>query len=241
MQPLALIQAITILLSVLTAALAWGAKLLWSKEFALAKNEVIAAKVAQLDAKDTIIQAKDALNSATHEIIKSKDAHIQALEREIKSLQDLTPMKIREYFVSVKEQLEEYNNELKSKLEAASEEIEKKSAAIKALESDGSHKQNELVKLREERDRLIEQTQTMKSQLPDAKLPIYLEQLADIKIPQFDALKDIPKINWAKIIENFSMPDFTKFNTTMKSFDLILDPEAPKIFPAKNEKNSDVP
>ena len=87
--------------SLIAAILAWIAKLKWSKEFEKAKDETI----------------------------KAKEAQISALEREIKSLQDMTPMKLREYFNSVKEQLEEYNEELRKQLEtekAAKQNLERK-------------------------------------------------------------------------------------------------------------------
>jgi predicted RNase H-like nuclease (RuvC/YqgF family) len=87
--------------SLIAAILAWIAKLKWSKEFEKAKDETI----------------------------KAKEAQIAALEREVKSLQDMTPMKLREYFNSVKEQLEEYNEELRKQLEAekaAKQNLERK-------------------------------------------------------------------------------------------------------------------
>jgi hypothetical protein len=90
-------QTLITLGSLAAAILAWIAKLRWSREFEKAKNETI----------------------------KVKDARIAALEREVKSLQDMTPMKLREYFHSVKEQLEEYNEDLKKQLEQAKEENSK--------------------------------------------------------------------------------------------------------------------
>ena len=85
-----ILQTVITIGSLAAAILAWYAKLRWSKEFEKAKTETI----------------------------KAKDAQIALLEREIKSLQDMTPMKVREYSNSVKEQLEEYNEELKKQLEA---------------------------------------------------------------------------------------------------------------------------
>ena len=78
------ISLATAFLSALAAVLAWAAKLWWGKEQAAAKEE----------------------------LIKAKDAHIALLEREVKSLQGFTPMKIREYFLIVKSQLEEYTEQL---------------------------------------------------------------------------------------------------------------------------------
>lgn len=92
-----LMQTLITIGSLAAAILAWIAKLRWSKEFERAKNETI----------------------------KAKEAQIAALEREVKSLQDMTPMKLREYFHSVREQLEEYNDELVKQLEQAKEENNK--------------------------------------------------------------------------------------------------------------------
>lgn len=66
------------LASAVAAVLAWAAKLRWSKEYAAAKDEVI----------------------------RAKDAQIELLRNGIENLRSLTPMKIREYFLSVKKQLE---------------------------------------------------------------------------------------------------------------------------------------
>src|SRR5436305_1263050 len=86
------------LASAISAVLAWAAKLWWSKEHIAAKDE----------------------------IIKGKNAQIDLLNAEIKNLQDLTPMKIREYFLSVRVQLEEYNEKLQTELSQAKKEIEVK-------------------------------------------------------------------------------------------------------------------
>jgi predicted nucleic acid-binding Zn-ribbon protein len=99
------VYAISALASALAAVLAWAAKLWWAKEYSAAKDE----------------------------IIKAKDAQIETLKNEIQNLRELTPMKIREYFLSVKEQLEEYNDKLQGELKTAYEEIEKKDSEISQL------------------------------------------------------------------------------------------------------------
>ena len=73
------IYAFAAIASSLAAVLAWAAKLWWSKEFGAAKDE----------------------------IIRAREAQIGLLESEVQNLKELTPMKIREYFLSVKVQLEE--------------------------------------------------------------------------------------------------------------------------------------
>ena len=85
-----------VVLSTLAAVLAWLAKLKWSKEFS--------------DAKNAALQAKDAA-------LEAKDAHLHALEMQLDSLRQLDSPKIREYFLSTKAHLEEYNDTLKMQLE----------------------------------------------------------------------------------------------------------------------------
>lgn len=102
-----LLYAVSAVASALAAVLAWAAKLLWSKEYAAAKDEIIGAKQAQ----------------------------IELLKNEIENLRNLTPMKIREYFISVKEQLEEYIDSLQGQLDNAHAEIQEKDLAIANYES----------------------------------------------------------------------------------------------------------
>jgi hypothetical protein len=99
------IYAIAALASSLAAVLAWVSKLWWAKEYTAAKNETIHAKEAQ----------------------------IELLKTELQNLRELSPMKLREYFISVKEQLEEYNNKLREELESANDAIKKKDSEITHL------------------------------------------------------------------------------------------------------------
>lgn len=99
------IYVITALASSLAAVLAWASKLWWAKEYSAAKDETI----------------------------KAKDAQTEVLKNEIQSLRELTPMKLREYFMSVKEQLEEYNDKLQGELNTAQEEVKKKDSEIRHL------------------------------------------------------------------------------------------------------------
>ena len=99
------IYAFAALASSLAAVLAWASKLWWAKEYAAAKDETIHAKEAQ----------------------------IELLKTEVQNLRELTPMKLREYFRSVKEQLEEYNDELREELEAARKEIQKKESELQQM------------------------------------------------------------------------------------------------------------
>ena|GEM_PF-3789111 len=148
------------------ACLAWASKLMWSKEYREAKDEIIRSKSAEVQAKlaeievhktateslkiskdQTIITKEEALKAqeaaiknlgaAKDETIKAKDSQIEMLKNECANLRELTPMKIREYFVSVRSQLEEFNDNLKSQLEQAQRESEEKDQQIKELRSAG--------------------------------------------------------------------------------------------------------
>jgi len=124
------IYVITALASALAAVLAWAAKLWWAKEYSAAKDETLKAKEAQIASLKAALESFQALFGET---AKAKDAQIEALKNEIQNLRELTPMKLREYFLSVKEQLEEYNDILQGELKNAQEEIEKKDSEIRHL------------------------------------------------------------------------------------------------------------
>jgi HD-GYP domain-containing protein (c-di-GMP phosphodiesterase class II) len=100
-----LVSLITAFFSAIAAVLAWAAKLRWSKEYAAAKDEVI----------------------------KAKESQIELLKIQIQVLQDLSPVKIREYFVSVKTQLEEYIDLQKNQIKDAETELSQKEAQIDQL------------------------------------------------------------------------------------------------------------
>lgn len=100
-----ILSLITSLLSAIAAVLAWAAKLRWSQEFAAAKDEVIRAKEAQ----------------------------IELLKNEIQSLHELSPVKIREYFLSVKTQLEEYIDLQKSQINDAELALSQRDEQIEQL------------------------------------------------------------------------------------------------------------
>lgn len=94
------------ILSTIAAILAWIAKIRWADEYAKAKDE----------------------------IIKSKEEQINSLKNEIGFLRELSPMKIREYFVSVKSQLEEYNNLMEVQLGETKNELKQREQQISELQ-----------------------------------------------------------------------------------------------------------
>jgi len=127
------LYGIITILSLLAAVLAWVAKLRWSKEYIAAKDE----------------------------IIKAKEAQIGVLREQIQGLKELTPMKIREYFESVKSQLEEFNEMLKLQLEAAQIEITQKTTEIDKLSTEGDKRSTELQKLESEKKQAEEKVQLL--------------------------------------------------------------------------------
>jgi hypothetical protein len=89
------IQPTITILSLVGGILAWVAKIRWSKEYSVAKDETI----------------------------KAKEAQMQAIERELQTYKELTPMKLKEYYLSSKELYEVQINRLEDKLKTAQEEI----------------------------------------------------------------------------------------------------------------------
>lgn len=145
------------LASALAAVLAWLAKLKWSREYGLAKDEVI----------------------------RAKDAQIELLKEEVEGLREMTPMKIREYFVSVKQQLEEYNDTLKQSLNAAQGEIQPRDQIIVSLRAAGDQSSAALQAIERERDELREAARRLEEQLPVtlefADLVLTRYQMSDAK------------------------------------------------------------
>jgi hypothetical protein len=89
------VQPTITILSLVGGILAWVAKIRWSKEYSVAKDETI----------------------------KAKEAQMQAIERELQTYKELTPMKLKEYYLSSKELYEVQINRLEDKLKTAQEEI----------------------------------------------------------------------------------------------------------------------
>ncbi len=121
---------ITTLLSIIGAILAWAAKLVWSKEFADAKNEVIRAREAE---------------------IQTKEAYIETLKQEIEIYRDLTPMKMQEYLHATKNGLEGYIEVLKNDLQVANNEITNKGRMISELSEDKTRSEDKIMRLNAEK------------------------------------------------------------------------------------------
>jgi chromosome segregation ATPase len=124
----------------------------------MAKDETIKAKDAQIEAlrnaQDETIRAKDAqieaLRDAADESIRAKDAQIAAVESQIEFYRDLTPMKLRECFVSTREQLEEQIDLLAQKLQDSQATIAEKDAEIVRFRVEGEAQAAEIESLETE-------------------------------------------------------------------------------------------
>ena len=129
------------LLSILAAILAWIAKLKWSKEYRAAKDE----------------------------IIRSKEAMIAQLNERIQFYKELTPMKLKEYFDSVKSQLEMQIEDLNTQKEKAAKEINDKNNEIIKLEEDKIINKKEIETLRNEKQQLEISAKTLEQQSVELK------------------------------------------------------------------------
>jgi chromosome segregation ATPase len=157
-----LLPLITSLASALAAVLAWIAKVRWADEYSKAKDETIKAKDAVIEIKEAQLQT---LRTNMDEIIKAKDEQIKVLGLEIKSLSELTPMKIREYFLSVREQMEEYNSLLKKQLDDANKELGNKKKEIDTLRQEGEISAGEIEKLEVERENIASVAKALEEQI----------------------------------------------------------------------------
>jgi chromosome segregation ATPase len=149
---------ISAIASSLAAVLAWAAKLWWGREFASAKDE----------------------------IIKAKEVQIELLKDEINSLKELTPMKVREYFLSVREQMEEYNDLLKNQLDEAQKELNKKQEEIENLKQEGDKTAGEIEKLEAERQSIADAAKTLEDQLSTLRKKYESQDAIIFRIPKID-------------------------------------------------------
>jgi hypothetical protein len=116
------ILAITTFFSSLAAVLAWVSKLLWSKEYRLAKEE----------------------------LEKTLRKRIVLLESQVKALVDLSPVKMRERFIAIKSDLEEYIDELEAEIRRLKEGMvaetdNKERLVILEKEKEGAIRKEQLV------------------------------------------------------------------------------------------------
>ena len=167
--------------SAIAAVLAWAAKLRWSKEFGAAKDETIKSKETQIE---TLRNALRSLGTLQDEVIKAKDAQIESLHHEIENIRELTPMKIREYFLSVKAQLEEFNDCLQQQLHDARAELDAKCARIQQLRLNGHSQSADVEKILADKRELEEKLQSLESLRKKYEWQQYYAEIS--KIPLLD-------------------------------------------------------
>ncbi len=209
------------LLSAIASALAWAARLLWGREFAAAKDETIRAKEAQLATKD--------------EAIRAKEAQIMALTDRLREEKELNPMKIREYFVSVKQQLEEYIERLKGDLTKAEEQLGVRQRDIEAERSKSAGKQDQIKKLEAEKSKLqqvigglqkqVDRLQVKQSESADVltnldllSKPLFMSNLTDlteIDLPKIKIPTNFWSSTWLDSVRTQTFP-FTTIGEPMK-------------------------
>lgn len=143
------------IVSAIAALISATAAVFWGRGLATAKDETIRTKEAQIDA----------LCSLQEETLKAKDAQMSALESQVRSYRELTPMKLREYFSSVKAQMEEHIQNLEEKLVASQTAINEKDAEISQLKVDGDVKATELEQLEAESSHLKREQNWLRQQL----------------------------------------------------------------------------
>jgi chromosome segregation ATPase len=189
------------ILALFVAALSWVAKLRWSQEFKSAKEaqiETLMNEVRSLESsKGDIIKAKDAqietlknelrsLEGAKEQTIEAKDAQIAALQSELQTYRDLTPMKLREYYISFKEQFEEITNLLQRQLTDAKAQIEMLNQHIKELRLEGRAKAEEAEQVTIEKARVEERALALERQIENLKNIYQSKDTLHIKFPAID-------------------------------------------------------
>jgi hypothetical protein len=74
----------------------------------------------------------------------AKKAEIEALRAEIEGLKEMTPNKVREYFISTKDMLGQHIDELKADLDKVNHERARQEVLVQALQSEGALRDAEL-------------------------------------------------------------------------------------------------
>jgi chromosome segregation ATPase len=174
------LQAAITILSLLGAVLAWLAKLRWSEEFSTAKEAQIDALREQIQTlKISQQELKELREAELSAITSGLEGQIGALERENQTLRDFTPMKVQEYYLSTKAQLENYIDQLKLEQKQTYLEISEKEETISQLESEREDSLDRLEKLAQDKQQLTQKLDLVREMLLD--MPLLLDQLDESK------------------------------------------------------------
>lgn len=170
------------ILSLLAVVVTWVAKILWARERDAARTEVLKAKDAQIE---TLKNELRSLGAQKDQTIEAKNAQIVTLQGELQTYRDLTPMKIREYTVSIKQQYEEMTEALESALNQAHHQINALNDKIEQQEIESDVRESELEVLKDARARLEERTHSLEGQLGEIKKQYDSSDIL-IRFPKFD-------------------------------------------------------
>ena len=108
-------------------------------------------------------KAKNAQIQATETIVKAKDSQIETLNTEIGLLRDMLSPKMRESFVSMREQLEEYNESLKDQLTSAKSQI----AELQSKQTSQTFNVNQLNEVESERSLLQQRIHNLENEIKE--------------------------------------------------------------------------
>jgi len=98
---------------------------------------------------------------AEEERARTRDAQILALAREAEALRELAPIKIREYLIEAHAQLRRYRQAIEDGHRAARREIERCNGEITRLQERGEWRADDIDRLVQRRERLLETTRAM--------------------------------------------------------------------------------
>ncbi len=186
------IYGLSALASALAAALAWAAKLWWGKEH----------------------------QKAQEKLVEAKDAQIASLHQQVDNLRELTPMRIREYFESVKLQLEEYIEHLKEQLKGAHNRVEELECLIQEAQQQGSQDSLKMASLKKEKENLQMNLSNLERQVKE--LASKSEQRVTVSIPSaFDA-KTLATIQHTSGSLSTLMGIADSANPSMEKFDWLV-------------------
>lgn len=138
-------------LSIISTILAWITKIRWSKEYALAKDEIIRSKEAEI--------------SSIKEQLKIKNELINVKESQIQHLNTLNPTKLKEYYDSIKSGLEAYNNTLQEELQKSKTELSSTIDKLNKLEPENQTNKLLIEALTIEKSNLSQRIETLSNQI----------------------------------------------------------------------------
>ncbi|MGI9181717.1 MAG: hypothetical protein ACR2H9_14595 [Longimicrobiaceae bacterium] len=119
---LTLLLVLTALAGSISGVVAWVAKIRWSQEYREAKEAQITTLEAQIKTKEAQITS---LEAQIHAVKEQKDAQVSTLNDRIQLHQDMSSVKLREFYLSTKSQLEEIIGDLQRQLEITQTELDR--------------------------------------------------------------------------------------------------------------------